>query len=245
MFDARRKLARLVWRFGHGERGNVALMFALTIVPVMGAVGAAVDFSQATSARAAMQASADATALILSKIATSLSASDLDKKANDLFQVNFSRSRISGITVAATLTDGDKSELRVSASGNVATNFMGLFGYKTLKIGTEAVVKWGETRVRVALVLDNTGSMASAGKMDALKSAARGFLSQMQASANTNGDVYVSIIPFANDVNVGKSNYNASWVDYGKRSGGFDGWDSYNGSCSVAGASNDKDCIVR
>ena len=36
----------------------------------------------------------------------------------------------------------------------------------------------------------------------------------MSALAKTAGDIYISIIPFAKDVNVGASNYNQSWVDF-------------------------------
>src|SRR3954469_5097830 len=54
-------------RFGSNCCGNVAIMFALAIIPIFGAVGAAVDYSRASSARTAMQAALDSTALMLSK----------------------------------------------------------------------------------------------------------------------------------------------------------------------------------
>jgi len=40
----------------------------------------------------------------------------------------------------------------------------------------------------------------------------------------TPGDVYVSIVPFVKDVNVGASNYNANWIDWSD-------WDNNNGTC--------------
>ena len=63
-------------------------------------------------------------------------------------------------------------------------------------------MKWGNTRLRVALVLDNTGSMSSAGKLTALKTATTSLLGQLQTAAAKDGDVYVSIIPFVKDVAV-------------------------------------------
>ena len=54
-------------QFGCADGGNVMLTFALLTVPMMGFVGSAVDYSRANSAKAAMQAAADATALMLSK----------------------------------------------------------------------------------------------------------------------------------------------------------------------------------
>ena len=71
-------------------------------------------------------------------------------------------------------------------------------------------------RLRVALALDNTGSMASAGKIDALKTATKSLLDQLKAAATNNGDVYVSIIPFSKNVNVGTSNYTMPTGSTGK-----------------------------
>jgi len=95
------------------------------------------------------------------------------------------------------------------------------------------------TRLRVALVLDNTGSMAQNNKMSALKTAATNLLSQLQGAASQNGDVYVSIIPFSRDVNVDPVNYNQNWVKF---SGASDTWDENNGSCSISGNSTKSSC---
>ena len=43
------------------QTGGVAPMFALALVPMLGLAGAAVDYSRASSARAAMYAALDAT----------------------------------------------------------------------------------------------------------------------------------------------------------------------------------------
>ena len=91
---------------------------------------------------------------------------------------------------------------------------MKLMGFTTMKVGVDSQVKWGNTRLRVALVLDNTGSMADDGKMTALKTATKGLLTQLKAAATNNGDVYVSIVPFVKDVNVGPGNYKATWIDW-------------------------------
>ena len=43
-----------------------------------------------------------------------------------------------------------------------------------MPIAITSTSSWGTSRLRVALVLDNTGSMADAGKMTALKTALEG-----------------------------------------------------------------------
>jgi uncharacterized protein YegL len=93
----------------------------------------------------------------------------------------------------------------------------------------------GGPRLRIALVLDNTGSMAQSGKMTALKSAATNLIQQIQQAANAPEDAYVSVIPFNTDVNVGGSNYAASWVDWTE-------WNSVNGSCSSGWGSTQSSC---
>jgi len=65
------------------------------------------------------------------------------------------------------------------------------------------------------LVLDNTGSMSDDGKMTALKTATKNLIDQLKGAATTDGDVYVSVIPFAKDVNLGNSNFAADWIYWG------------------------------
>jgi hypothetical protein len=102
---------------------------------------------------------------------------------------------------------------------------MGLMGFSSLAINVSSTVKWGNTRLRVALVLDNTGSMADSGKITALQTATNNLLTQLKNAVVNNGDVYVSIIPFVKDVNVDPVNYNQNWIDWTD-------WDSTNGTCS-------------
>ena len=100
--------------------------------------------------------------------------------------------------------------------------------------------------MRVALVLDNTGSMSSANKMTALKTASKSLLNQLKDAGSKSGDVYVSIIPFGKDVNVDPDNYNKDWI---KWSGSDDTWDENNGKCkNYSGGSqpkNKSDCLKK
>src|SRR4030095_11851403 len=100
---------------------------------------------------------------------------------------------------------------------------------------------WGNSRLRVALVLDNTGSMAEYNKIGALKTATNDLLTQLRNAATNTADVYVSIIPFVKDVNVGSWNYGASWID------GTD-WDKNNATCkkgnNTTWSNNQTDCLA-
>ncbi len=107
-----------------------------------------------------------------------------------------------------------------------------------MDLGLSSTAKWGETKLRVALVLDNTGSMADYGKMPALQAATKSLLTQLQNAVTNPGDVYVSIIPFVKDSNLGASNWNSDYIYWGTSAqdptfSDNSSWDANNGTCSA------------
>lgn len=167
---ARRSLAR----FRRADGGNVAVMFGLAILPVIASVGAAVDYSRVNNARTAMQAALDTAALMISKDATGLSASEINQKAQTYFNSLYNHPEAEGVVVNATYTNSASqgSKVVLTGSATMQTDFMRVVGYPTLDFGASSTTVWGTTKLRVALALDNTGSMSSSGKMSALKTAA-------------------------------------------------------------------------
>lgn len=217
--------------FRLAERGNVAITFAFATLPIIGFVGSAVDYSHANSVKVAMQAALDSTALMLAKDASTLTQGQLQADASKYFLALFTRPEATQITINASYTTDGGSTVVVSGSAEVPTKFLGVIGYDSITVDGSSTTKWGSSRLRVALVLDVTGSMASSGKMTALKSATKDLLTQLKSAAGANGDVLVSIIPFNKNVNVGSSNHGANWIDWS-------GWDSDNQSCTSNGWGN-------
>ncbi len=222
------RLARHVAAFRRASAGNVAITFALATLPIVGSVGFAVDYSHANAVKAAMQAALDSTALMLSKDAATLSNGDLQTKAKSYFDALFTRPEARNVTVSAAYSTSAGSKIKVDGAAEVPTSFLGVIGYQNINVTGSSTAAWGSTRLRVALVLDNTGSMAQDGKMAALKAATKSLLTQLQSAAAQNGDVYVSIIPFSKDVNIGASNYNATYIDWTE-------WNSDNQACNGGG----------
>lgn len=223
---------RLAAKFRRANGGNVAVMFAIAILPIMGFVGAAVDYTRVNNARTAMQAALDTTALMLSKDVVGLNPSEINEKAQKYFAALYKQHpEAQNVVISATYTNSakDGSKIVLSGSATMETNFMRVAGYPQIDFGTSSTTVWGTTRLRVALALDNTGSMAAAGKMTALKKSAKDLIDTLKAAAKNDGDVYISIIPFAKDVNVGTTNKDAAWL---KWDGQSDTWDETNGSCT-------------
>ena len=68
--------------FRAARAGNVAIIFALATIPIIGGVGVAVDYSRANYVKAKMQLALDATALMLSKEAATDTSSQLQANAS-------------------------------------------------------------------------------------------------------------------------------------------------------------------
>lgn len=65
--------------------------------------------------------------------------------------------------------DADKGEVVATAKGNMLTSLLKAVGIKTSGFGSSATVKQGPGTVEVALVLDNSGSMAGQPISDRLR----------------------------------------------------------------------------
>jgi len=234
----------LLRQFLRDRRAGIAPMFALAIVPIIGFVGAAVDYSRASTVRTNMQAAADATSLAMSKVAPSLTPDQLTTQARAYFNSIFKTAYAKTFEATPIYTNlgANGSELRIDVTGTVDNQFMGFLGFGTMTVGTSSIVKWGSQRLRVALVLDTTGSMGNSGKISAMQTATKNLLDQLKASETTTGDVYVSIIPFSKDVNVGStsSTWSATWLQFDD--GTDKSWDGANGTCSKSGYSPRSQC---
>ena len=224
-------IKRLICKFLGDRRGNILPMFGLALIPIVGLIGAGVDYSRANGVKSKVQAALDSTSLAMSANAATQTAAQLQASASSYFFAMYKATASSTVTLAATYAmTSTGPQVTVTGATNVKTMFMGIpgLGITDMPIKGVSVSAWGNTRLRVALVLDNTGSMNDDGKIGALKTATKNLLTQLKASAKNDGDVYVSIIPFSQDVNIGKTNVNASYIDWTD-------WDSANQTCTWYG----------
>lgn len=206
----------LAGRFRRANAGNIAPIFAIVMVPMIGFIGAAVDYSRVNNARTAMQTALDTAALMISKDAAGLTAAQITTKAQGYFNALYVHPETNNVTVTAAYSanTGTGAQIVMNGSGTMPTSFMKVAGYPTIDFGGSSTTKWGSTKMRVAMALDNTGSMASAGKMPALKTAAKNLIDQLSTTAVADGDVLISIIPFAATVNIGTGFKNQPWMDW-------------------------------
>ena len=227
----------LLNRFLRNRDAGVAPMLALAALPLFGFAGAGIDFSRAASARTAMLAALDATALMMSKDAQTLSGADLMQKSTTYFNAQFNHPEVENVQLSHEFSSVQQGSfaLKLSASGSVKTMFTKLLGHSEIPLSASSEVLWGIKRLNLALVLDNTGSMASSNKMSNLKSAAHNLLTTLQNAAKQPEDIKVSIVPFATDVNVGTGYVDASWIDWTE-------WEAANGTCTSTSYKSKSSC---
>jgi Flp pilus assembly protein TadG len=240
-----RRIRTAVSRFARANDGNIAILFGIAVIPIITFVGAAVDYTRANAARSSMQAALDSTALMLAKDLSqgTIQPSQVSERADAYFKALYTNDEAKGVTINATYTQnsGKGSTILVNGSGNIETGFMRVAGFPTMDFKTSSTSAWGNARMRVAMVLDVTGSMKDDGKMDAMQKAAKALVDQLAKLVKTDGDVYISMVPFAKDVNLGTSYKDATWIDW-------DFWSDQNptwGTCSNINKTNKTDCLSK
>src|SRR6476661_3342923 len=115
-------------RFLSNTRGGVAPLMAIVAVPVLAAVGMAVDYTRANAARTAFQVSLDATALMLSKNAANEDSTALQTQATNTFNALYKHPEVNNTTVTPTYTADAGSKLTLQGTAAINTNFLGVIG---------------------------------------------------------------------------------------------------------------------
>ncbi len=188
-------------KFAQDQRGNVALAFALSLVPIVAAAGAAIDYSRLSHASTRLSSALDSAALAVAKDITIVDENALKNRIETFVRANTPSSLGNSVTVE--MEDSDDSIVSVRSRACLNLLFKGLIaGDRACVTARTQAQRPSQNYVEVALVLDNSGSMAGA-KMDALKQAASSFIDELLAGNSDPQKVKISIVPFTLAVNAG------------------------------------------
>jgi Flp pilus assembly protein TadG len=157
--------------FCANTRANTAIMFALSAIPVVTALGCVVDYSYASMVKTKLQAAADAAAVAtvsnnspIVATAKAMTGSGTVTGGSTYIQNFFTSDTpsFSGVTATGTTT---KSGMTVTAtltySYNVPTTFMKIVGYPTIALsGSSKGSVTLATYISFYLMLDVSGSMS-------------------------------------------------------------------------------------
>jgi Flp pilus assembly protein TadG len=169
-------IGHLIRRFGADRHGNIAVIFALACIPVVSAIGCAVDYSRATQLRSKLQAAADSASVgSLAKTSPAFIAAGTMTKdgpiavgvtdAQNIFDANMSgvtgytlNSRTPTVTKSGTVLTSN-----ITFSATVPTSFMGIIGTSSLTVtGNSTSTANLPQYIDFYLLLDNSPSMGVA-----------------------------------------------------------------------------------
>ena len=197
--------------FMSDARGNTAIMTALALVPILLAAGAGIDMVRANYVQSVLQGAADAAA-IAGGASGKTDKTDLDQIVSDYLHSNGAMDVMTSVEAVEGELDKGKRTFEVKIRGKLNTSLMRIAGISDMDVGAFSQVVLGGAALEVALVLDNTASMNSDGRLTALKSASTDMIDKLMDMKSKGADVKVGIVPFADYVNVGIENRNEPWL---------------------------------
>jgi Flp pilus assembly protein TadG len=197
----RSKLEGLVKRFGTCQGGAIAVLYAISAIPIFVAAGSAVDYIRYVAGTTELQAALDAAALAA---AATPDATDEERLAlaEATFVMNLEDSNLSAGAITRSFEIEDDTVV-AAADMDMSTSLMKFAGFQSMKlsIGAEIAVP-GNKKAEIALVLDYSGSMnetiAGGVKYVAMRNAAKDLISDLEAA---NPDkVEFALVPFSHHV---------------------------------------------
>lgn len=212
-------LARL-WR---DASGNTLGMIAAALVPVLAMVGGGIDMGRSYLSQTRLQQACDAGVLAARKklgsavVSTGNVPADVVDVGNRFFNVNFRDGAYGTSNRAFQMTLESDYTISGTASVDVPTTIMNVFGYANVDVGVECSAKLNFSNTDIMFVLDTTGSMAmtnagdSQPRIDVLRGVVKDFHAQVEGSKSPGTRIRYGFLPYSTNVNVGGL-LKASWM---------------------------------
>lgn len=199
-----------VRRLRHDRRGNVLLIGAASMLPLLGMVGGAFDMARAYLVRTRLQQACDAAVLAgrLSMGAQSWGTA-AQQDADQYFLSNFQPGQYGSNGSQIVYEPRGTSTIHAIASANVPLLIMKLFGFRAMTMQATCDAQMELPNADIMFVLDTTLSMAesnpgdSVSRIAALRSSVQKFYDVMQKSKGSETRLRYGFVPYSSTVNVG------------------------------------------
>lgn len=210
------------------DTGNVTIITALSAIPLVAAVGAAVDYANISRDLTSFQAAID-TALVavvssdkasisgLSGDALAARMAELKGKALDYMEKNYEADFVQSVADTLSLAiDGQK--VTITATHQLPITWMHMFGILEPNVTITSEVRKAARPVELVMVMDTTGSMGTT-YMSQARDAARSLLTKLYggnaATVKDNENIRIGLVPFSGAVRLNTSAYDfdLDWID--------------------------------
>lgn len=198
--------------FGRGlrrnESGGVAILFGLLVVPLMFMGGFALDYTRGSSVKFQLQFAADAAAL-----AARGSGEDAEQAARSAAEAfaKANAAKLNGAKITKIKLTPSDDGMRVDISALMPASISKALGIENMELHASSTAVRASADVEIALVLDNTGSMA--GSMDELKAGARDLVAAVFGASSNPTKVKMAVVPYVGTVNIGNGPAQRAWMD--------------------------------
>ena len=196
-----KKITSIFKHFFKAERGSTAVIFALALVPVLAAAGAAIDYVSFYNVRNHMQAALDA-ATLAGATAQDATVSQRISIATNTFNANMNGEDLSNPNIHVLFTPTAKT-VTGSASIKIPTSMMNVVGMKSMDISTGSEVSIQTNKnAEIAFVLDYSGSMAEVAGSQQKYIAVRDGVTKLidSLTASQPSKLKFALVPFSDQV---------------------------------------------
>jgi Flp pilus assembly protein TadG len=191
-------LAPALLRLSGRCEGNISVLFAISLMALIVACGAAIDYERYLSSGSALQTAVDAAALQVSA-RDSTDQTDMMTLAQTVLQDTYATTGFGEIGDTQLTIDGNTVTL--SAEAQLPSTFMGLAGVSEMKVERTSEISKTSTDLEVALVIDTSSSMGTI--LDSVKMAAMSLAEAVVDESDSSASARVAVIPVDEAVNLG------------------------------------------
>lgn len=209
MRDARPVGWRGIRHFARHNAGSIALTFALSSIPTLGIIGAALDYSRATDTKAKMQSAADSAALAAAEAARDKSPNVVGQ-AHATYEQHIKALKLTGRSERLVI---DKGIYRYEASAKVAGTLSAMIAPDGLPVEVKASATYGNSvsqPTELTFVVDVTNSMKFGSAWDNMIQAVKDTLEEIKGTQGSS-EFFVTLVPMSDRVRL--PSFEPSWSD--------------------------------
>lgn len=202
-------------RLAHDRAGNTLAMIAAGLFPLLALVGGGIDMGRSYLAQSRLQQACDAGVLAARKklgsavVTTGEVPADVENVGNRFFNINFRAGAYGTENRTFEMTLEQDLSITGTASVDVPTTIMNLFGYEQTDLAVTCQAKLNFSNTDVMFVLDTTGSMAwtnptdTKPRIEILRDVVKDFHAQLEGSKTPGTVIRYGFLPYSTNVNVG------------------------------------------
>ncbi len=185
-------------KFFTDKGGNVALIFALALLPIAILVGGSVDLSRMRVERTKLQAAVDAAVLAAARMPINSTDAQIDAAINNFVAANYDGE---GTITQVLISRSSSGGVDVDAVSNVPMTFSALLGRDVSPVTASSAAERGGVNLEISLVLDVTGSMED--DLGSLQTAATSLINSVVQDVQTPYYSKAAIVPYSTGVYLG------------------------------------------